>query len=166
MPFRSLAAVRWRANLEAFRRCGISSRPYSAPCQIRSMAFDAALRTGVLALKTGRRIAFAARPDANGQGANLLLLTSRTGLWDEPSLEWRFARRWHVPCFLRITVSLFRLRSGPRTYSPVRAFSTCRLQERFPMDSISAPAQPTARWMVMTLSTVAFTLLFNVWLMR
>jgi len=34
------------------------------------------------------------------------------------------------------------------------------------MDSISAPAQPTARWMVMTLSTVAFTLLFNVWLMR
>ena len=33
------------------------------------------------------------------------------------------------------------------------------------MNSISAPAQPRARWMVMTLSTVAFTLLFNVWLM-
>jgi len=33
------------------------------------------------------------------------------------------------------------------------------------MNSISAPAQPMARWMLMTLSTVAFTLLFNVWLM-
>ncbi len=33
------------------------------------------------------------------------------------------------------------------------------------MNSRSAPAQPRARWMVMTLSTVAFTLLFNVWLM-
>jgi len=44
------------------------------------MAFDAALRMGVLALKTRRRIAFATRRDAKGQGVNLMLLTSRTGL--------------------------------------------------------------------------------------
>ena len=31
MPFRSLAAVRWRANLEAFRRCRIGSRLWPVP---------------------------------------------------------------------------------------------------------------------------------------
>ena len=112
MPFRSSAAARWRANLEAFRRYGISSRPCSAPCQTRSMAFDVALRTRVLALKPGTRIAFATRPDANGQGVKLMLLTSRTGLWDEPSLESRFARLWHALCFSQATVSL--LESVPK----------------------------------------------------
>src|SRR5438477_11342641 len=33
------------------------------------------------------------------------------------------------------------------------------------MDSMSAPGRPASRWMVLTLSTIAFTLLFNVWLM-
>src|SRR4051794_37204398 len=51
-----------------------------------------------------------------------------------------------------------------RTCSPVRPPARV-FRGEINMRFERPPGHPTSRWMVLTLSTVAFTLMFNVWLM-